>query len=105
MNSQLKNDTWIFVVVQDPGGNEQFFGLHDEEGDVSFIPAFYKKEDAQHCLIHLPTQRGRKYEVQAVMFGDLSGDAAENNFWIFLLDEDGKILDKILPGHSQTPIQ
>lgn len=97
MKKKLNEATWIFVVVTDPGKNEQFFGLHDEETDISYIPAFHSKEDAQNCLIHLPTQKGTKYEVQAVMYGDLSRDAFANNFFIFMLDEEGKIIDKIFP--------
>jgi hypothetical protein len=38
------------------------------------------------------------------MYGDLSQDAFANNFLIFMLDEDGKIIDKIFPGQSPDPI-
>jgi hypothetical protein len=48
-------------------------------------------------LIHMTTQRGDKYEVQAVLFGELAKDAAKNGFMIFMLDADGKILQKIAP--------
>ena len=43
MTDKLKEDTWIWVIVQDPSGNEQFLGQHDDEKDVSFIPAFTKR--------------------------------------------------------------
>lgn len=92
----LKKDSWVFVAVQDPGGNEHFFGLYDQEADVSYIPIFKSKEDAQACLIHLPTQRGKKYEVQAILLEDLAQDALNNQFVIFLLDGEGKILEKNL---------
>jgi hypothetical protein len=95
----LKKDTWVFVAVQDPGGDEHFLGLHDKESDVSYIPAFKNKEDAQSCLIHLPTQRGKKYEVQAILFDDLAQDALKNQFVVFLLDGEGKILEKNFPYH------
>ena len=104
MKNKLDDATWIFVVVQEPGANEQFFGLQDEKTDVSYIPAFHSRDDAQNCLIHLPTQKGKKYEVQAIMYGDLSQDAFSNNFFIFMLDEDGKIIDKIFPGHPHEPV-
>jgi len=100
MESNLKKldkDSWIFAVIQDPGANEQYFGLYDDEADLSYIPAFLNKDDAVSCLINLPTQKGVKYEVQAVIFEDLSKDAFENNFLLFLLDGDGKILKKINP--------
>jgi len=101
MKNKLDDATWIFVIVQDPGKNEQYFGLHDDKTDASYIPAFKSKDDAQSCLIHLPTQRGKKYEVQAFMFSDLSRDAFANNFLIFMLNEDGEIVDKIFPGQTQ----
>ncbi|RJP86080.1 MAG: hypothetical protein C4518_14645 [Desulfobacteraceae bacterium] len=99
MIKSLKKDSWVFVAVQDPGGNEHFLGLYDQESDVSFIPIFKNKEDAQSCLVHLPTQKGAKYEVQAIIFEDLAKDALNNNFVIFLLDGEGKILEKDLPYH------
>ncbi len=104
MTNKLKDDTWIFVVVQNPGGNEQFFGLQDAETSIAYIPAFKSKEDAQDCLIHLPTQKGTKYEVQAVMYKDLIQDAFANDFFVFMLDADGKIIDKIFPGQTDAPV-
>ncbi len=97
MKTKLKPDTWLFVAIQDPGEKEHFFGLHNEQMDVAYIPAFLNKDDAQSCLIHLPTKRGKKYEVQAVMYEDLAKDASQNKFLIFILDGDGNILDKIVP--------
>ena len=104
MKKKFNKETWLFVIVQNPGGNEQFFGLHDEESDVAYIPAFENKDDAQSCLIHLPTQKGKKYEIQAIMYEDLTRDAFSNNFLIFLLDEDGKIIDKFFPDQPKGTI-
>jgi hypothetical protein len=100
MKKALDDASWVYVVVQNPGVNEQFFGLHDKDSDVSYIPAFQTKEAAQGCLLHLPTERGKKYEVHAVMFADLKTDAFGNGFLIFVLDEDGKILEKIFPDQA-----
>ena len=97
MHNELNADTWIWVVVQDAGGNEQFVGQHNKETNVSFIPAFYQKEDAEQCLIHIPRQKGKKYEIQAVLFEDLSQDASKNGFNIFMLSAEGDILKKITP--------
>jgi hypothetical protein len=97
MKSKLTPETWIWIVVQNPGSNEQFLGQHDEDQDISFIPAFFEKEDGQQCLIHMATQKGDKYEVQAILFGELTKDAAKNGFMIFMLNAEGKILDKIRP--------
>ena len=97
MTKELSSDTWIWVVVQNPGANEQFLGQHNEKMNLSFIPAFYQKEDAQQCLIQLTTEKGKKYEAQAISFKELAKDAALNGFMIFMLNEDGEILQKFKP--------
>ena len=97
MIKEIKSDTWIWVIVQNPGANEHFLGQHDEEENMSFIPAFHQKEEAQQCLLQLATDKKKKYEVQAIFFEELSKDAARNDFMIFILDGDGKILEKIKP--------
>jgi hypothetical protein len=66
VKSSIKGDTWVWVVVQDPGGDEQFLGQLDEEKNISFIPAFYQKEDAQQCFVQMHREKGRKYEIQAI---------------------------------------
>ncbi|CAB1057752.1 hypothetical protein D1BOALGB6SA_2507 [Olavius sp. associated proteobacterium Delta 1] len=97
MKKEIRSDTWIWVVVQNPGANEQFLGQEYEDQNVSFIPAFFEKEDAQQCLIHLTTNKGDKHEVQAVLYNELSKAAAENEFMIFMLNADGEILETIEP--------
>ena len=97
MDQEIKSDTWIWVIVQDPGTNEQFLGQFDEDKNEAFIPTFYQKEDAQQCLIHLKTEKGKKYEVQAICYDELAKDAARNNFLIFILSADGEILKNIRP--------
>ena len=97
MSNKIDSDTWVWVVVQNPGADEQFLGQHDPDQDVSFIPAFFEKEAAQQCLVHMTTQRGNKYEVQAILFDELANDAAKHGFMIFMLDSEGKILDRIEP--------
>ncbi len=95
---------WLFVIIQNPGRSEQFFGLEDPETGVAYIPAFRKKEHAQDCLIHLPTQRGTKYEPQAVVLSDLTRDAFANNFFVFVLDGECTIIEKIFPDHPDSPV-
>ncbi len=97
MNHKIDADTWVWVVVQNPGTDEQFLGQHDPDQNVSFIPAFFEKEAAQQCLIHMTTQKGDKYEVQAILFNELAGDAAKHSFMIFMLDSEGKILARMEP--------
>ena len=100
MTDTLTSDTWIWVIVQNPGGDEQFLGQHDDKKDISFIPAFYEKDIAQQCLIQLITEKGNKYEAQAILFEELAKDAAQHGFLIFMLNADGEILKEIAPGQS-----
>ena len=97
MQHMNDNDQWVWVVVQDPGGNEQFVGQHDEQEDISFIPVFADKEAAQQGLLGLTRQPGHKYEVQAILREELIKDAAAGGFMIFLLNESGDVLEKIKP--------
>jgi hypothetical protein len=102
VKSSIKGDTWVWVVVQDPGGDEQFLGQLDEEKNISFIPAFYQKEDAQQCFVQMHREKGRKYEIQAIFFDELTKDAAKQGFMIFMLDEDGKVSEEIAYDFSSS---
>jgi hypothetical protein len=91
------DDQWLWVLVQDPGGNEQFLGQHDPQEGISYIPAFPDKEAAQQGLLNLARQPGLKYEAQAILRGELLKDAATGGFMVFLLSENGEVLEKINP--------
>ncbi|MEE4351490.1 MAG: hypothetical protein V2J25_01340 [Desulfatiglans sp.] len=95
MNTEIKRDQWVWVVVQDPGEQEQFVGQYDEGMDESFIPLFLEKEEAQFGLNVLSREKGHKYEVQAILYEDLAGIASDKGFRIFVLNGEGEILDKI----------
>lgn len=93
MTISLKPETWVYVAVTDPGGNEQYVGIVDAD-ETSFIPAFLTKDEAQTCLINMPREKAKKYEVQAILYEELERDAMENGFRIYLLDGQGRILEK-----------
>lgn len=97
MTTSINADTWVWVVVQNPGGDEKFLGQLDEKNKISFIPAFYQKADAQQCFLQMHRQKGKKYEIQAIFFDELAKDAAKHGFRIFMLNEDGKVLEEIEP--------
>lgn len=97
MKDAQRADQWVWVVVQDPGGKEQFVGQHDKLEDISFIPVFRTKEEAQQCFMNMARRKNCKYEIQAILFEELAKDAAVNRFAIFLLNENGEILERIKP--------
>lgn len=96
MKDPIKNN-WFYVVVQNPGIlNEQFVGYTDKKTGATFIPAFKTKEIAQQCFLIMPKDiMNEKYEVQAIIEEDLIKNAQKNEYEIFLLDDKGKILEKI----------
>jgi hypothetical protein len=97
MGVSIGEEQWLWVIVQDPGGNEQFLGVHDEEQKESFIPVFLEKEEALEGLKGLPRQEGHTYEVQAIRYGQLAPTAAEQGFMLFVVTRAGEVLEKIQP--------
>jgi len=93
----IQNDQWVWVVVQDPGGNEQFLGQRDETEGISFIPVWLEKDAALDGLKLLARNQGVKYEVQAIQTETLAPKAAEAGFRLFVLDASGKVLEQIAP--------
>lgn len=93
----IQGNPWVWVVVLDPGGNEQFLGKHDKEKDISYIPTFLKKEEALQYLKDLTSDDKKKYEIQAIQWDQLAGDAAQHGFLLFILTSEGKVLEEIKP--------
>lgn len=94
-------DRWVWVLVQTEGQEEQFLGQHDTERDISFIPAFYEREDAEKSTQFLQRDE-RTCEVQAIRISELSRHAAREGFTIFILGKSGEVVQKIQPGESET---
>ena len=97
MTVAINGTTWVYVVVQDPEKNEQILGQHDSEADIAYIPAFLDKETAIMGVGRMAKSKGPRYEIQALIFEDLVAHAAKGGFFIFVLDEDGKIMAKFTP--------
>lgn len=97
MKKTITMETWIWVIVQNPGKNESFLGQMDSESGVRFIPAFYSKEDSLMCINRFSKNESMVYEPQAVLYEDLITYTKNNGFLIFFLDQKGAILDKVSP--------
>jgi hypothetical protein len=98
MKSVINGNPWLWVIIEDTPGNEQYVGQQDEKSGLSFIPAFLTKEEALKGYHLVKREKGGKYEVQAVRFKELSKDCLSHQFMIFLLDGEGVVLEKIAPG-------
>jgi len=95
----IQADTWLYVAIQKIGNNDQIVGQTDTEHDVAFIPAFLGKDAAQQAMFHLHLEKKGKYEIQAIIYEDLAHYATEGGFLIFVLDEEGNVLER-LPAES-----
>ena len=95
MSELMKADQWVYVFIHGSEGDAQILGQQDKEASVSFIPVFLKKDEALMNLNLLARDKGRKYEVQAIMYEDLVARAADQGFMIFVLNESGEIIEKI----------
>lgn len=98
MSNIVKKEQWVWVIVQDPEGNEQFLGQRDESEGVSFIPVFLEKDDAVQCLGRMARKKGTKYEIQAIILEDILKNATGNGFSVFVLNSEGEPLEKLPPG-------
>jgi hypothetical protein len=97
MSELIQGNPWVWVVVQNPGKNEQFLGQYDREKDISYIPTFLEKEDASQCLKYLKRDETQTYEVQAIQYEQLARDAAGHGFVLFILNRAGEVLEKLEP--------
>lgn len=102
MTTDISATSWVYVMVQNPGADEKIVGQNDPEKKITFIPTFTEKESAQQAMFHMPKERGQKYEIQAIIYEDLERYAAEGLSLIFLLDADGNIIEKIVPGQRPS---
>ncbi len=97
MSRLIDDTTWVWGVVLNPEKDENLLGQYDEENQVSFIPIFLERDETLKSLHNLAMEKGKKYEIQAILYEDVSRYASENGFMIFILNGDGEVLDKIQP--------
>ena len=94
MDIKIEKDQWVWVIVQNPGRDEQFLGQYDQEADMSFIPVFVDKEEAQKGLNLLEREKGLEFEAQAIIYEEISEHASKHGFNLMVLDGEGKVLKR-----------
>jgi hypothetical protein len=97
MNHTIDKDSWVFVVVQDPGKNETIVAQRDSEHDLSFIPVFQERDTALQAIPRLAKEPGHSFEIQAIIYDDLLIYAQKHAVLLFFLDGEGRILVKSGP--------
>lgn len=93
----IDDSRWVYIMVQSSGTTEQIVAQRDIQKQINFIPTFLSKEAAQQAAPIIPKDKGKKVEIQAIIFEDLSHYASSNDFLIFILDENGRILSRPMP--------
>jgi hypothetical protein len=99
---KIRDDTWLWLVAENPGGDEKFLGQVDSEYNISFIPAFLEKDAAFQGLYFLARDKKVKFEIQAIQYRDLAPKLAEEGFFLFVLDSEGNVLEKISPQRQDA---
>jgi hypothetical protein len=90
-----KIEDWYYVIIRDPETSaEQFVGFSDEKTQEKFVPAFKTQNEAEACFALMPKDlfNGR-YDIQAVIGEDLLNTAQASDHRVYLLDENGKVLN------------
>ncbi len=98
----IKDDTWLWLVAENPDNDEQFLGQIDSEMNISFLPAFLEKDTALQGLHLLVRDKKVKFEIQAIQYRDLAPKLAEEGFFLFVLDAEGNVLEKISPQRQDA---
>ena len=93
----VKATSWVYVLVQTSEGHEQIVGQRDSANDIAFVPTFLDKDSAQQGVVQLAKEKGKKFEIQAILLEDLERYAAQSKFLLFFLDADGRIIEKRAP--------
>ncbi len=98
MSDELKKDSWVWVVIENPENNPGYLGQHDTTNDIKFLPVFKDKESALMCLNQFAKNDALAYEPQAVNYEDVMNHAKDDDFIIYLLNNKGEIIEKIDPA-------
>jgi len=101
-NKELTPESWVWAIVQNPGKDESFLGQNDTANDIRFIPAFYDKDSSLRCMNAFSKDLFSTYEPQAVILEDLLNYAGKQGFLVFILNNEGKILQRLPEEQPQN---
>lgn len=94
MQTENHQEGWVYVIVHNPDKDGKYAGMEDTENNIRFIPAFTSKEEAMNGMLRIPREEGVKSEIHAAHRDDLAEHARQNGMLVFLLDSDGRVLEK-----------
>lgn len=97
MPQSIPESGWLWIIIQNPGKNEQIVGQEYEAEKLAFIPAFKDKEKASMGLLRMAVDPSIPCEPQAIHLDDLKREAFGNGFIIMVLEGGGEVIERILP--------
>lgn len=97
MTESIPENGWLWIIVQNPGKNEQIVGQEYAVEKIAFIPAFQDKEQALMGLGRMTVAPKTPCEVQAMHIDDLKREAFGNGFIIVLMSGNGEVIERIMP--------
>ena len=97
MPRSIPENGWMWIIIQNPGKNEQIVGQEYETEKIAFIPAFLDKEQALMGLRRMTVDPKTPCESQAIHIDDLKREAFGNGFAIMVMKGTGEVIERILP--------
>lgn len=95
MSDKVDAGNYVWVIVERTRNDENFLGLADEDGE-RFIPVTAEKDKALMLLGRLPEAEGVfSRSVEAIHKAQLLGQAQDEGFSVYLVDEKGHLLEHL----------
>ncbi|RJX35902.1 MAG: hypothetical protein C4525_02545 [Desulfarculus sp.] len=97
MEAKVDQSNYVWVIVERRAAEENFLGLADQDGG-QFIPVTAEKDQALILLGRLPADQGAQRSVEAVHKQQITDQAQAEGFAVYLVDAQGKVLQRIAGG-------
>ncbi|MCB2227527.1 MAG: hypothetical protein KQH53_12690 [Desulfarculaceae bacterium] len=94
MSDKTDESKYVWVITQRGKDYENFLGLEDEAGE-RFIPVTAEKDHALILMGRLPVDPDVQRTVEAMHREQIGEAARDDGFSLYLVDENGKILERI----------
>jgi hypothetical protein len=86
---------YVWVIIERTKYDENFLGMADEDGE-NFIPVTAEKDQALMLVGRLPDTEGvYSRSVEAIHKAQLLGQAQDEGFSVYLVDEKGRLLEPL----------
>ena len=94
LKPKVNMDNYVWVISEIRGEEEAFLGMSGPEGH-GFIPVTASREDAESLVKKLPPAGPVERQVEATHKEQIIKHAQENDFHVYLVDGEGKLLRRL----------